>query len=50
MVSPLLSGMMLAMAHASLPSTAAVVEAGGGHAYLYDHALPTPLTAFAKTT
>lgn len=27
--------------------TAAVVEAGGGHAYLYDHALPTPLTAFA---
>ncbi|MFZ1382605.1 MAG: phospho-sugar mutase [Scrofimicrobium sp.] len=27
--------------------TAAVVEAGAGHAYLYDHALPTPLTAFA---
>ncbi|WRS29149.1 phospho-sugar mutase [Actinomycetaceae bacterium MB13-C1-2] len=27
--------------------TAAVVEAGGGHAYLFDHALPTPLTAFA---
>ena len=27
--------------------TAAVVEAGGGHAVLFDHALPTPLTAFA---
>lgn len=27
--------------------TAAVVEAGGGHALVFDHALPTPLTAFA---
>lgn len=27
--------------------TAAVVEAGGGHAIVFDHALPTPLTAFA---
>ncbi len=27
--------------------TAAVVEGAGGHALLYDHALPTPLTAFA---
>ncbi len=27
--------------------TASVVEGAGGHALLYDHALPTPLTAFA---
>lgn len=27
--------------------TAAVVEGAGGHAKLFDHALPTPLTAFA---
>ncbi len=27
--------------------TAAVVEGGGGHAILFDQALPTPLTAFA---
>lgn len=27
--------------------TAAVVEAGGGKALVFDHALPTPLTAFA---
>ena len=27
--------------------TAAVVEGAGGHAILFDHALPTPLTAFA---
>lgn len=27
--------------------TAAVIEAAGGHAYVFDKALPTPLTAFA---
>lgn len=27
--------------------TAAVVEAGGGHAYVFESALPTPVTAFA---